>query len=98
MQIRAKIICGAANNQLASSEAGDLIFKRGIVYVPDYIANSGGLIDVVDELDKKGYSRDRVLNNIEKVGDMVKSVIKTSQEKNLPTSIIADSIAESYFS
>ena len=41
-------VVGTANNQLSSSNVGDWLHKNGILYVPDYVANAGGLINVVD--------------------------------------------------
>ena len=46
-KIKARIVCGAANNQLASDEIGDLLHQKQIFYVPDYVVNVGGLIHVV---------------------------------------------------
>src|SRR5262249_45406512 len=43
-RLRAPIVCGSANNQLASSAAGDLLAHRGIVFAPDYLVNAGALI------------------------------------------------------
>ena len=48
-RLRAKIICGGANNQLAQPRHADLLAARGILYVPDYLANAGGVIDFHQE-------------------------------------------------
>lgn len=92
--INAKIICGAANNQLASSVIGEQIFNKKILYVPDYIANSGGLIDVVDELGRNGYNQKRVLTKIKGVRKTVRSVIRLSVRQKKATSEIADFLAD----
>src|SRR5205807_862150 len=61
--LRAKIVAGAANNQLAEPRHGDDLFARGILYAPDYAINAGGLINVAQEV--KGYdakvSREKTL-------------------------------------
>ena len=44
------IVCGAANTQLASDVAGDILHKRGILYAPDYVANGGGIVNVAAEI------------------------------------------------
>ncbi|MGP1358074.1 Glu/Leu/Phe/Val family dehydrogenase [Roseicyclus sp.] len=44
------VVCGAANNQLASDAAGDALHARGILYVPDYVANGGGIVNVAAEI------------------------------------------------
>jgi leucine dehydrogenase len=64
-KIKAKIVSGTANNQLESREVGDILHKRGVWKVPDYIANAGGLLDVADELLPGGYDRKRVMRALE---------------------------------
>jgi phenylalanine dehydrogenase len=44
--VKASVICGAANNQLENDDLAELLHERGILYVPDFIANSGGLLKV----------------------------------------------------
>jgi len=44
-QLRCEIVVGAANNQLASPGDADRLAARGILHVPDYVANAGGVID-----------------------------------------------------
>ncbi|MBI3631806.1 MAG: Glu/Leu/Phe/Val dehydrogenase [Candidatus Staskawiczbacteria bacterium] len=96
-KIMAKIICGGANNQLADDKVGDWFFKHNIVYIPDYVANSGGLIDVVDELAEDGYKKNRVLEKINDVKNTVKKILKLSLKNNKSPHRVADEIAESYF-
>lgn len=43
-QLQASIVCGGANNQLSSSEIGVQLWKKGLMYVPDFVANAGGTI------------------------------------------------------
>jgi len=49
-QIGARMVAGAANNQLASPEDADHLHARGILYLPDYVANGGGIINVAAEI------------------------------------------------
>jgi len=95
--IKAKIICGAANNQLVDDEVGSWLFDKGIIYVPDYLANSGGLINVADELEEGGYNRKRVLKRIDTLRSIVKGVLVLSRQKNQPYHRTADQIAEDAF-
>ena len=95
--IKSKIICGTANNQLADNKIGDWFFKNHIVYIPDYVANSGGLIDVADELEKDGYQKDRVLKRINKVKNTVKEILDLSFKNKESPHRIADQMAENYF-
>jgi leucine dehydrogenase len=64
--LRAKIVAGAANNQLAEPRHGDDLHARGILYAPDYAINAGGLINVAQEV--KGYdvtlAREQTLKNL----------------------------------
>lgn len=96
-KIKARIICGAANNQLIDSQTGDYFFENGIIYIPDYVANAGGLINVVDELEKDGYKKERVLNRIAQIKEIVNKILTLSRQNNQPPHRIADKIAESYF-
>ncbi|GAA3322227.1 hypothetical protein GCM10020331_041250 [Ectobacillus funiculus] len=57
--MKAKVIAGAANNQLKEARHGDTLHERGIIYAPDYVINAGGVINVADEL--YGYNRERAL-------------------------------------
>ncbi len=92
--IQAKVICGAANNQLESDAAGVTLFERGIMYVPDYIANAGGLINVVAELEKDGYNRENVVKKCQHIEEVVASVLQESKEKSIAPNIVADTIAK----
>lgn len=58
-ELRCRVICGAANNQLADDRLADLLAARGIVYAPDFIVNAGGLISVFREL--RGYDSERAM-------------------------------------
>jgi len=96
-EIKAKIVCGSANNQLATPEDGMRLLKRGIIYVPDYIANAGGLINVVDELHSGGYDRKRVQRNTIKVGMTVAHVLSESKRLRRPSNKVADKLGRERF-
>lgn len=93
-KIKAKIICGSANNQLETEQEGITLFNRGIVYVPDYVANGGGLINVVAELSKDGYNKDNILEKCKKIEEEVISILNESKETNTAPSEIADKMAK----
>jgi leucine dehydrogenase len=57
--LRCKVVAGAANNQLATDAMAELVAERGILWVPDFVANAGGLINVFAELGEEGYSAER---------------------------------------
>ncbi|MCM3716739.1 branched-chain amino acid dehydrogenase [Fictibacillus phosphorivorans] len=91
-KIKAKVIAGAANNQLKETRHGDALHEMGIVYAPDYVINAGGVINVADEL--SGYNRDRALKKVETIYDNIASVIEISKRDNIPTYLAADRLAE----
>jgi leucine dehydrogenase len=92
--IKTKIICGSANNQLESPEEGITLFKRGIVYVPDYVANGGGLINVVAELNAGGYDKKEVLEKCKKIEGEVVLILEESKKTNTAPNIVADTVAK----
>ncbi|MDP3970871.1 MAG: Glu/Leu/Phe/Val dehydrogenase dimerization domain-containing protein [bacterium] len=96
-QMKAKIICGAANRQLSKKEVGESLFEKNILYIVDYVANCGGLINVVDELEEGGYNKVRVLKRIDGVHETVKKISQLAREQNRSTSYVADQLAESIF-
>ncbi|WNB93603.1 branched-chain amino acid dehydrogenase [Bacillus sp. NEB1478] len=91
-QIKAKVVAGAANNQLKETRHGDALHEMGIVYAPDYVINAGGVINVADELN--GYNRDRAMKKVETIYDNIASVIEISKRDNIPTYLAADRLAE----
>jgi leucine dehydrogenase len=91
-QFKFKVIAGAANNVLQEERHGDKLHELGIVYAPDYVINSGGVINVADELD--GYNYQRALLKVEKVYDNVAKVLQIAKQMNIPTYKAADRMAE----
>jgi len=91
-QLKAKVIAGSANNQLKETRHGDLIHELGIVYAPDYVINSGGVINVADEL--YGYNYDRAMKKVEGLYDNIAKVIEISKRDGIPTYVAADRLAE----
>ncbi len=93
-RLKADIIAGAANNQLADEEKhGKMLMEKGILYAPDYVINSGGLINVANELE--GYRQDRAMKHAEGIYEIVSGVIKLSQEMKIPTNAASQKLAES---
>ncbi|MBT3531087.1 MAG: Glu/Leu/Phe/Val dehydrogenase [Gammaproteobacteria bacterium] len=94
-EIKARIIVGAANNQLVDSEMGDKLQKAGMLYAPDYLVNSGGIIDIFYE--RGDYDFLKVRHHIEEIGETLHEIYKESQERGIATNKVADRIAESRF-
>ncbi len=90
--LKARIICGAANNQLAHAGIEDVLESRGILYAPDYCVNAGGLVQVADELE--GFSFDRAKARASRIFDTTKRVFEVAAAEGVPTAVAADRIAE----
>src|SRR5699024_7076748 len=82
-RLKAKVIAGSANNQLLEERHGKVLHDKGIIYAPDYVINSGGVINVVEEM--KGYDEDSVLNKVETIYTALERVFDISKEKNMTT-------------
>ena len=87
-----KIVCGAANNQLATEECGDELESRGIVYAPDYAVNAGGLMNVSIEFE--GYNRERAKRMMRTIYYNVSKIFQIAQRDGIPSWKAADRMAE----
>lgn len=90
--LSAKIICGAANNQLAHPGIEKELARRGVLYTPDYCVNAGGLIQVADELE--GFSFERAQQRASGILDTTRAVFETARVDGVPPAIAADRLAE----
>ncbi|WP_395690631.1 Glu/Leu/Phe/Val dehydrogenase [Nocardioides sp.] len=90
--LSARIVCGAANNQLAHPGVEKMLEERGILYAPDYCVNSGGLIQVADELE--GFSFDRAQQRATGIFDTTLAVLELAASDGVPPAIAADRLAE----
>ena len=90
--LSAKIVCGAANNQLAHEGIEKRLAERGITYAPDYCVNAGGVIQVADELE--GFNFDRAKVRAAKIYDTTLGVLERAKAEGVPPSIAADRMAE----
>lgn len=102
-QLKAGIIAGAANNQLATVDHGHQLHKKGILYTPDYVVNAGGIIDVYYQrkMSEPGYSAQNYASDlaakVEEIGDTLKEIFDRSAAENIPTFMVADRVAEERF-
>jgi valine dehydrogenase (NAD+) len=90
--LSAKVVCGAANNQLAHPGIEKMLEERGILYAPDYCVNSGGLIQVADELE--GFSFERAEQRATGIFDTTLRVFERAAADGVPPAIAADRLAE----
>jgi leucine dehydrogenase len=91
-RIRARIVAGAANNQLAEPRHGDDLHARGILYAPDYAINAGGLINVAQEV--QGYDADKARQKTMTLYDTIWDIAERSARLNAPTYRVADILVE----
>jgi len=90
--LRARIICGGANNQLAHPGVDKLLVDHGIVYAPDYVVNAGGVIQVADELE--GFNFERARAKAEQIYTTTKRILALAGQEGVPPSVAADQLAE----
>jgi leucine dehydrogenase len=93
-RLKAKVVCGSANNQLLEPRHSAALADRGILYAPDFVANGGGVINVADEINPGGYNRERAMKKVSTIYDILLRVFKTADEKKISTHEAADLVAE----
>lgn len=90
--LRAVIVCGGANNQLAHTGVEKQLAERGILYAPDYVVNSGGVIQVADEIE--GFDMDRARAKATQIFDTTLKIFSMAEEEGVPPAVAADRLAE----
>ena len=94
-QIKAQVIAGASNNQLARPHHGKILQQRGILYAPDYVINAGGIIDIFYE--GPGYDWKVVEAHLKRIGGTLTQIFERGAQEQRPTGEIADKLAEEIF-
>ena len=82
--LKAQIVCGSANNQLAEPRHGDELHRRGVLYAPDYIANAGGTVFDTDRL-WGGVNKDRGMAKVAMIYERMHEVFAISKADGIPT-------------
>ncbi|MEU7044074.1 Glu/Leu/Phe/Val dehydrogenase [Streptomyces varsoviensis] len=90
--LTAKIVCGAANNQLAHPGVEKDLADRSILYAPDYVVNAGGVIQVADEL--HGFDFDRAKAKATRIYDTTLAIFDRAKSEGIPPAEAADRLAE----
>ncbi len=90
--LRAAIVCGGANNQLAHPGIEKTLVDRGILYAPDYVVNSGGVIQVADEIE--GFNFERAKARAETIFSTTQQILELAASEGVPPSVAADRLAE----
>ncbi|MDT0671790.1 Glu/Leu/Phe/Val family dehydrogenase [Staphylococcus chromogenes] len=92
-ELKVKVVCGSANNQLLDEEThGQMLKERGIIYAPDFVVNSGGVINVADELN--GYNRERATKKVQGIYDQMDKIFNIAKEQNILPLQAAEHLAE----
>lgn len=90
-RLRCRVVCGGANNQLAESRNGEMLHRRGILYAPDYLVNSGGIISA--ESEAMGAPRARAEAIAQQVGGSARRVFALAEQEGIGPSEAADRLA-----
>jgi valine dehydrogenase (NAD+) len=90
--MRAAIVCGGANNQLAHDAIDNRLHERGIVYCPDYLVNAGGVIQVDDE--RHGFSFERAKAKTAQIHHAMLAVLRAADAQGVTPVEAADRLAE----
>lgn len=90
--IKAKAICGLANNQLATEHHGKVLMEKGTTYVPDYVVNAGGMMGAGTKIFSQPTMEDSY-NRVSGLYDTILALLAKSTEENKPTSQMADEMA-----
>ncbi len=90
--LRAKIVAGAANNQLAHPGLDKALADRGILYAPDYVVNAGGVIQVADEIG--GFDFERAQLRATRIYDTTRQILELADADGVPPAVAADRLAE----
>lgn len=104
-ELKFDIIAGAANNQLREDYHDKALRTKNILYVPDYVINSGGVICVGYEYFRKSnynpqdfnINRGSMVAHVERIGQAVTDILEQAEKRNLPTGETADKLAEEKF-
>jgi glutamate dehydrogenase/leucine dehydrogenase len=91
-ELRCAAVVGAANNQLAEDVDADRLAAANVLYVPDFVANAGGVINIAEEL--HGYGADRALAAVARIRATTASVLAMAAAEGIRTETAAERVAE----
>ncbi|WP_440876761.1 Glu/Leu/Phe/Val family dehydrogenase [Thalassotalea sp. PLHSN55] len=92
-QLKASIVAGCANNQLAHARHDKAMLDQGVLYAPDYVINAGGIINVALEIYPEEYCADTATALVQNIYQTLMNVFEKAQATNQPTGIVADEMA-----
>ncbi len=91
-QLKARIVAGSSNNQLAEDRHGLALRERGILYAPDYVINAGGIVVISHE--GPDYDEEAAMDHVATIGDRLSDIFVRADGENSPTNVMADRMAE----
>jgi leucine dehydrogenase len=91
-RLRCRVVAGAANNQLATTEDGERLRAAGILYAPDYLINSGGALHGIG-LERLGWTPDELERKVEGIGDTLSGIYRQAETAGITTSEAAERLA-----
>ena len=91
-ELRCRAVAGSANNQLLTPADGRRLADRGILYAPDFVVNSGGVINIADEL--IGYDQARAYASVKGIYDTTRNVFAASTQRGVTPGEVAESLAD----
>lgn len=91
--MKAGIVAGAANNQLATGEDAQRLMERDILYAPDYVINAGGLINVAAELSPGGYNRAAAMAKVAEIPVTLTAIFARAEAEGRTTDAVAEALA-----
>ena len=90
--LKATIVAGSANNQLAEARHDAMLAERGILYAPDYVINAGGIINIAHE--GPDYDRGTAFAHVTRIGETLTDLFRRAEEEGLATGAMADRMAQ----
>ena len=93
-RLRARIVAGAANDQLDEPRHGDALARRGVLYAPDYVINAGGIVNILGELSGR-YEQSAVHARVDAIGERLLSILRESDATGQAPGRVADARAHS---
>ncbi len=92
-KMKCPVIAGGANNQLADENVhGPMLVEKGIIYVPDFLINAGGIINISIEID--GYNKERAMTTVARIYDRTLTIFDIAEKEGIHTQLAAMRMAE----
>lgn len=92
--LRAKVVAGGANNQLANSRHGEVLREMGVLYAPDFVINAGGIIEIHHQ---RSNTAEQSKEHIMRIGQTLEQIFAASDAQNISTVTVAEQMAEDIF-